>query len=416
MDNLSCSSPRPAWALVVLALAILTITVDECSAFSSSFRRNSVSSNGHVAIPYVRAEPRQTLTLLSSKGGDETRGAALLMEDVDVFRGPSQILGDISWRVEPRTKWALVGQNGAGKSTLLKAIVGQIPCDGKIAIGTKASNIGYLQQTAVAGSNNTIYQEAASGMDAINSAREAMEKAAEMGDLDALEKATTRFEANGGYQQEQKVSSVLKGLGFQDFEKRCDELSGGWQMRVSFAKVLLSEPTLCLLDEPSNHLDQAAKKWLARYLANYEGEGAMVLVTHDVELLMSMDHIAEVVPGSSTSGGGSLQIYKSCNYQQFLALKEERANAAVAAYEKNAEKAAKLQAFVDRFGASATKASAAQSRVKQIERMEREGLLDAPAEAVVAKEFKPSLNLAEPPKSMGETLLALKGASKYELI
>lgn len=118
-----------------------------------------------------------------------------------------------------------------------------------------------------------------------------------------------------------------------------------------------------------------------------------------------MDHIAEVIPGAA-----GLQIYKSCNYEQYLALKEQRAAAAVAEFEKNQEKAAKLQQFVDRFGASATKASAAQSRVKQIERMQAEGLLEAPTDAVVAQRFKPSLVLPEPPKAMGESLLALDEA------
>lgn len=166
--------------------------------------------------------------------------------------------------------------------------------------------------------------------------------------------------------------------------------------------------SLCLLDEPSNHLDDAAKKWLARYLSTYQGDGALVLVTHDTGLLNSMDHIAEIVP---SSGSSSLQIYKSCNYEQYQQLKEERAKAAVTAFEKNAEKAAKLQGFVDRFGASANKASAAQSRVKQIERMQREGLLDAPPDALVAKEFKPTLVLPDPHKAIGETLLALNDAS-----
>ena len=200
------------------------------------FIRNDIQQRQEESVPLHQL-------FQSSSGRDETRGAALLLEGVTVYRGPSQILRDIDWRIEPRTKWALVGANGAGKSTLLKAIVGQIPYDGKVAMGTKAANqLGYLQQTAVAGSNCTIYEEAACGMKAIDHARRAMEEAANSGDLNALEKATTRFEALGGYQLEQKVSSVLKGLGFTDFEKRCDELSGGWQMRVSFAKVLLSEP------------------------------------------------------------------------------------------------------------------------------------------------------------------------------
>lgn len=240
----------------------------------------------------------------------------------------------------------------------------------------------------------------------INEARRAMEEAEEVGDLLGLEKAVAHFEAVGGYKQDQKVANVLKGLGFTDFNMRCDQLSGGWQMRVAFARLLLSEPSLCLMDEPSNHLDAAAKKWLAKYLADYSGEGSMVLVTHDVELLQSMDHIAEIIPGA-----GKLQIYKSCTYDQYLELKQQRAAAAITAYERNNEKAAKLQSFVDRFGASATKASAAQSRVKMIERMERDGLLDAPPDELTVKRFKPRLTLPRPPKAVGNVLLSLIDAS-----
>ena len=334
----------------------------------------------------------------------DARGAVLLMEDVDVNRGPAEILQGITWRVEPQQTWALVGANGAGKSTLLKAAVNEIPSSGRIVISTTA-RVGYLKQTAVAGSTQTVYEEAASGMTAIHQAYERMQQASEDGDLVALEKATTQYEALGGYQQEQKVASVLKGLGFTNLEQPCNELSGGWQMRVALAKTLLSESTLTLLDEPSNHLDASAKRWLANYLKNYDA-GSLILVTHDTELLQSMKHIAEVIPGAA-----GLQIYKSCTYEQYLALKEQRAAAAVAEFEKNQEKAAKLQSFVDRFGASATKASAAQSRVKQIERMQSQGLLDAPADAVVAQRFKPSLVLPEPPKAIGESLLALHEAS-----
>jgi ATPase subunit of ABC transporter with duplicated ATPase domains len=334
----------------------------------------------------------------------DARGAALLLEGVTVYRGPAEILRNIDWRVEPRTKWALVGANGAGKSTLLKALVGEVDSRGKIVIGNK-EQVGYLQQTAVAGSNGTVFEEASSGMRELNTAKQAMEKSQEVGDLQALERATTRFELIDGYKQEQKVASVLKGLGFTNFEMRCHELSGGWQMRVAFARLLLSEPTLCLMDEPSNHLDAAAKKWLAKYLATYDGDGAMILVTHDVDLLKSMDHIAEVVPGA-----GSLQIYKSCNYNQYLDLKEQRAAAAISQYERNTEKAAKLQAFVDRFGASATKASAAQSRVKMLEKMKRDGLLNAPADDIIAQRFKPSLILPDPPRAIGEKLISLQKA------
>lgn len=317
--------------------------------------------------------------------------------------------------MEPRTKWALIGGNGCGKSTLLKAITGEILYDGDIHLNSNTNDLGYLRQTAVSGSTRTVFDEAASGMKEIHAAKEKLElvqeklaSAADPSDealLKELDRATTRFEALGGYQQEQKVAQVLKGLGFNDLKINCDQLSGGWQMRVAFAKLLLSEPKLCLMDEPGNHLDAAARKWLANYLATYDGEGTMVLVTHDVQLLESMDHIAEVTPT------GNLNVYKSCTYPQYIDLKQQRAQASQAEYVRNQKKAAKLQGFVDKWGASATKASAAQSRVKQLEKMEAEGLLDEPDEAIVVERFKPSIVLPEPPRAIGDTLLGLKGAT-----
>jgi ATP-binding cassette subfamily F protein 3 len=391
-----------------VSLSILLMVAAVCCMLdvSCAFQRQPAlfrSANVAVASSSTDTDASSLSNNIIHNRGD-SRGAALLMEGVSIFRGPERIIKSIDWRVEPRTKWALVGTNGAGKSTLLKAVVGEILHEGKIMIGTK-EQVGYLQQSAVAGSSRTVFVEAASGMTEINEAKAEIERAADVADLEALEKANNRFEAIGGYKQDQKVASVLKGLGFTDFEKRCDELSGGWQMRVAFARLLLSEPTLCLMDEPGNHLDAAAKKWLAQYLKNYDGNGAMILVTHDVNLLGSMDHIAEVIPGA-----GSLQTYKSCNYEEFLELKQLRAEAAITEYEKNSVKAAKLQGFVDRFGASATKASAAQSRVKALEKMDKQGLLDAPAEDLVAERFKPTLILPKPPKSMGDVLLSLTDA------
>jgi ATPase subunit of ABC transporter with duplicated ATPase domains len=343
----------------------------------------------------------------------DARGAVLRLTDVSVWRGPAEILQGLDWSVAPGTKWALVGANGAGKSTLLQAIANEEEeaehstgrTSGKIVISTTAE-LAYLQQTAVAGSTRTVYEEAAAGMVALAQAEARMQEAAATGDLVALEAATTRFTALGGYQQEAKVARVLQGLGFTDLDQKCSELSGGWQMRVALAKTLLTEASLTLLDEPSNHLDASAKAWVARYLANYDGDGALILVTHDVDLLKSMDHMAEVIPGAS-----GLQIYKSCSYTQYLEVKAARTAAAYTAYETNQAKAAKLQAFVDRFGASANKASAAQSRVKQIEKMRAAGELDAPADALVTQRFKPSLRLPDPPKAMGDSLLRLQGAA-----
>jgi ATP-binding cassette subfamily F protein 3 len=236
---------------------------------------------------------------------------------------------------------------------------------------------GYLPQTAVAGSNKTIYDEAASAMTAIQEARVVLEEAQDSVtndplselNLRKLDAATARYEAVGGYTQEQTVATVLRGLGFDtNFRnRRCDELSGGWQMRVD--------------------------------------GGAMILVTHDVTLLQSVSHICEIV-------GGTLQTYKSCSYSQYEEEKKARAEAAASEYERNRETAAKLQRFVDRFGASATRASAAQSRVKQLERMKQRGLLDAPTLLATHHQtrFKPSVQLPDPPRAIGETLLSLQQA------
>jgi len=295
------------------------------------------------------------------------------------------------------------------KSTLLKAMMEELPYEGKITIGT-TQTVGYLQQTAVSGSTLTVFEEACSAMTDVAKAKEALQRAENQvastqtpseNDLLALDRAVQNFERVGGYTQEEEVSAMLKGLGFQDMDQPCSALSGGWKMRVSFAKTLLSKPSLCVLDEPGNHLDRNARQWLAQYLKNYE-DGAMILVTHDIELLNAMDSIAEVNPG-----GKGLSIYKSCSYSQYLDLKKERQESAGKEYERNADKAAKLQSFVDRFGASATKASAAQSRVKQLEKMKDQGLLDAP---VVQQSFRPRLKLPDPPNASNDILMELKNA------
>jgi len=345
----------------------------------------------------------------------DAKGAALRLVDVAVSRGGSTLLSNIDWRVEPKSKWGLVGANGCGKSTLLRAILNDLESldkddalndfldiDGGITIGTK-QQVGYLKQTAVSGSTLSVFDEAALAMKEVVAARTALRRAEDTlasstdidHDLDVLDAATARYERVGGYRQEQEIATLLKGLGFTNTTQTCDELSGGWQMRVSFAKLLLSKPSLALLDEPSNHLDRSARAWLASYLKQYDG-GAMVLVTHDIELLNACEHIAEI------TSGGSLQVYKSCTYDQYLALKKERALAAASAYGKNKEKADKLQDFVDRWGASATKAKAAQSRVKEIEKMRAQGLLDPPSTEVSDVEhFKPRIQLSDPPPPQG---------------
>ena len=197
-------------------------------------------------------------------------GAALDLKGVCVSVGNNDLIKDVEWTIMPYERWAIVGQNGVGKSTLLKAITntgGELVNirEGNVIIAKKA-RIGYLEQKGVSGSVLTVRQEVSSRMDRLTTATKALEEAEKRvaeGDaseeaLTALDTAAVEFEAAGGYTVEQKIGNVLKGLGFveTDYDKLCSEFSGGWQMRIALARLLLSEPDLLFLDEPTNHLDK----------------------------------------------------------------------------------------------------------------------------------------------------------------
>mmetsp|Transcript_9215 Transcript_9215/g.11619 ORF Transcript_9215/g.11619 Transcript_9215/m.11619 type:complete len:745 (+) Transcript_9215:27-2261(+) len=342
----------------------------------------------------------------------DTKGAALIFDNVAISRGSNRILSDINFRIERNQRWGLVGPNGCGKSTLLGCLTGSVRKDEGQALIAPKLRLGYLRQTAVSGSTKTVFDEAASEMNEINEAKHrltALGNAVSEGDtsqklLDDLDTANSDFTAAGGWTQEQDVDTVLKGLGFQpeDSERLCSDFSGGWQMRIGLARLLLSKPNVLLLDEPSNHLDSSARDWLGNYLANFEG--SLVLISHDIALLQAaVDSIAEI-------SGDTLLTYVSCSYSKYLEEKEFRAKSAMAEYERNMAEAARLQAYVDKWGASATKATSAQSRVKMIEKMKKEGKLTPPPTAIVEKRWKPSLSLPSPPKSIGEVLLGLENA------
>ncbi|CAG9465001.1 unnamed protein product [Pedinophyceae sp. YPF-701] len=340
----------------------------------------------------------------SANWGD-TAGATAVLRDVTVAVGSNELLSDVEWSVMAGDRWALVGPNGAGKSTLVKAIIGLegvlVPF-GSVTL-KHGLRLGYLEQTAVGGSTRTVREEAASRMDRLMAAKERMDRATmevENGNsteaaLEELSASMEAFEAAGGYNADEKVSKVLKGLGFSEeaMDGACSELSLGWQMRVALARLLLSEPELLIMDEPSNHLDAASRKWLATYLSEYDG--TVLLVSHDVELLRgAATSIAEV-------RAGTLETYRSRPYDKWVVEREERMAQQQAEYEKTQAEIERLQGFVDRFGAKATKASQAASRQKMIERLEKSSP-DAPVGTLRTR--APKLDLPKPPPCNKEML------------
>lgn len=401
-----------------LALGLATASTHAFVPNALTISPAAIASKNGISRPMVASTlvedgpPTDTAEKYGTTVGD-TKGAALRLDGVAISRGASPLLKNINWSVQPKERWGIVGVNGAGKSTLLGAITGTVRMDEGHAFVHANARVGYLKQSAVSGSTKTVAEEARSEMTFIELAKEDLEaksKIVEDGDysedaLNNLAVAQEHFETIGGYQQEQLVDTVLKGLGFEpeDSDALCSDFSGGWQMRIALARLLLSQPSLLLLDEPSNHLDSSAKDWLGKYIANYDG--SVVLVSHDVSLLdAGVNSIAEIV-------GSTVVEYRSCSYDGYLEEKEFRAMSAQVEYEKNMEEFGRLQAYVDKWGASATKAKSAQSRVKMIEKMRREGKLDPPPIAMQTGGRDPELVLPPPPKPNGDYLLTMKDAT-----
>jgi ATP-binding cassette subfamily F protein 3 len=391
----------------VLCVLLFSSQIHSLRLAATSARRWNKLSMSSVQVP-ISTNPKQSTGVTFSGSS----GAAVEVSGVRLSIGNNDIMSDVNWTILPKERWALVGRNGAGKSTLLRAITGTggelvSISEGGIQIAKKA-RMGYLEQKGVSGSVMTVRQEVSSRMDRLTAAIKALDRAEaavsegntsdEM--LIELEEASVEFEAAGGYTVEQKISNVLKGLGFieEDYDRMCAEFSGGWQMRIALARLLLSEPDLLLLDEPTNHLDKGARNWLGDYLSKYDG--TLLVVSHDEALLQAaVSSIAEV-------RSGNVELYKSRSHDQWVVERDERVRNAQVAYDANQKEIARLQAFVDRFGAKTMGASMAQSRLKTIEKLETSGI-EAPK---VGDGPLPFLKLPPPPRG-SEQLLELKGCT-----
>jgi ATP-binding cassette, subfamily F, member 3 len=293
----------------------------------------------------------------------------LAIEDLHLAPGSEDLLLNADWKIVQGQRIGLIGRNGTGKTTLLRTLIGDVlPLQGNVVHG-RGLRLGYLPQKAVAGSERPLWDEARSGMVTLGKRRTELEKwqaAVEQGQPGAEEKWAESMEAwrlAGGYSEEETIGGTLHGLGFaaSDWKRPCSTFSGGWQMRIALAKLLLSEPDIALLDEPTNHLDIHARSWLAAHLAG--ASYAMVLVSHDRHFLDKVtDRIVEI-------RGKRLHFYVG-NYSSFIGARELRMSQEQSASQRQAAEKKRLQDFIDRFGTKATKARQAQSMKKRLEKME----------------------------------------------
>ena len=290
--------------------------------------------------------------------------------------GHKLLFEDADWLITPESRIGLVGANGTGKSTIMKILAGLETLDYGSISRAKGISAGYLPQDGLTLTGRSILAECMSVFDELHAIEKEMESltrsmseldhtGAEYSDVaDRYQQLEHEFRARDGYTLEAEVGKVLTGLGFRrdDWTRNTEEFSGGWQMRIALAKLLLQKPNLLLLDEPTNHLDLEARNWLEDYLAIYPY--AYVLISHDRYFLdVTVKRIVEI-------WNKRLHTYAG-NYDQYLAAKTLRKEQLEAAYKTQRERIEQLEVFINRFRYTATKAKQVQSRIKELAKMER---------------------------------------------
>jgi ATP-binding cassette subfamily F protein 3 len=306
--------------------------------------------------------------------------------------GPQTLFSDATLRLLRGERVGLVGPNGAGKTTLFSIILGVEESDGGIVELDRGTCIGFLPQESAPTGEETVIELAASISTEMESVYRTLR---EYTDPDATERldALNQFIELDGHNVEAKAKRILAGLAFRtdDFDKPAHTLSGGWIMRAHLARLLVMEPDLLMLDEPTNHLDLETLGWFQRQLKRYSG--AILTISHDREFLNGIcDGILEI-------SHGKLHRYQG-NYENYLKQKAEREAQHLAAYQNQQREIAHLESFISRFRAKASKASQAQARIKQLEKMER---IDAPE----SMEATISFSFPQPQRS-GQRVASLK--------
>ena len=322
--------------------------------------------------------------------------------------GHKLLFEGVDWLITNRDRVGLVGANGTGKSTLLK-ILGEIETLDYGSITTaRGIRAGYLPQDGLTLSGQTVFAECMSVFEDLRAMEREMEElTARMSEVDhsspeyaqvadRYHRIEHEFQMRDGYAIEAQVGTVLMGLGFQkeDWQRQTDEFSGGWQMRIALAKLLLEKPNLLLLDEPTNHLDLEARNWLEDYLTSYPY--AYVLISHDRYFLdVTVNKIVEI-------WNKRVHFYPG-NYEKYLTQKTQRQEQLEAAYRNQRERIEQLEVFINRFRYQATKAKQVQSRIKELEKMER---IELPEE-------EKTIHFSFPqPKASGRIVAEFTGVAK----
>jgi ATP-binding cassette, subfamily F, member 3 len=293
------------------------------------------------------------------------------LQGVRVQFGARFVLDRIDVQIGDRERLAVVGRNGEGKSTLLKVASGELVPDEGEVVRSRGQEVGMLRQENVVPAGITLWQEAFAALEPVKAlegkATAALELAAELPDddprhheaLHEAEELLERFRQRGGYEVEATCGRVLSGLGFarEDWERKTEDFSGGWQVRIALARLLLERPDTLLLDEPTNHLDLETRTWLLHELKAWPG--GVVIISHD------RDFLDRLVTRTIEVAGGALQEYRG-GYSQFLRQRAERLILLRKASEERDAERTRIQLFINRFRAKASKAAQVQARVKAL--------------------------------------------------